>query len=301
MPDFQFDAIRFDVIRVAGADAERFLQGQVTCDVGAVTVGSFSYGAACNNKGRVIAPFLLYREVHDFLLVFETGLAAHFTGAMKKFLPFYKCSISMDPSLCCLGFAGASLPAWLQIQGGAPPSPGQAADLPEGWIARMSGEHPQYVVCCTVKALGSLPGSMPESAAPEARVQWQACSLRNGLFPFAVSDSELFTPQELNFEQKGYVSFTKGCYTGQEIIARMHYRGKIKRKFFRVEFSWGQKVGAATLALLHEDGSLLIECQKFTRLPGGVCLALAMLPVELADQDVEFQTSVGPTVRLQPF
>jgi folate-binding protein YgfZ len=301
MPDFLLDSSHFEVLRVAGADAERFLQGQVTCDAGAVTIGNFSYGAACNNKGRVIAPFLLYRDEHDFLMVFQAGLAALFTGTMKKFLPFYKCTMSVDTSLRCWGLIGASLPPQLALQGWSLPAAGQTIVLPAGWIARMTGEHPQYVLCTMEETLQSQPGSMSDSTAAGAWLQWQACSMRNGFFPFVVSDSELYTPQELGFEQKGYVSFTKGCYTGQEIIARMHYRGKLKRKLYRIEFSCENEVEAKTLALLQDDGSLLVECQKFIRLPDQTCLALAMLPVELADQDIELQTSAGPKVRLQPF
>lgn len=301
MPDFLLDSSHFEVLRVSGADAERFLQGQVTCDVSALPVGSFSYGAACNNKGRVIAPFLIYREEHDFLLVFQTGLAALFTEAMKKFLPFYKCSMSVDASLRCVGLIGASLPPQLALQGWSLPAAGQATVLPAGWIARITGEHPQYIVCTTLETLDPLPGSMSDSTAAGAWLQWQACGMRNGFFPFAVSDSELHTPQELNFEQKGYVSFSKGCYTGQEIIARMHYRGKLKRKLYRIEFACRHEAEIAALALLQNDGSLLVECQKLIRLPDGKCLALAMLPVEFADQDIEFQTSAGPKVRLHPF
>lgn len=301
MPGFRLDPTHFDLLRVTGADAERFLQGQLTCDVSTLATGSFTYGAACNNKGRIIAPFVLYRLQQDFLLVFRKGLAALFLAALRKFLPFYKCSMALEESLTCLGLAGASMPGWLATQGWSAPAPGQADALPAGWIVRMTGEHPQYIVCSTATSLDALAGAMTDPMASDDGSRWQATSLRNGHFPFATTDSELYTPQELNYEQQQYISFTKGCYTGQEIVARMHYRGKIKRQLYRIEFPCGHETDPTTLALLKEDGSTLAECQKATRLPCGICVALVMLPVEIAEQDLEFQTSAGPRVRLQQF
>jgi folate-binding protein YgfZ len=301
MQSFILASSHFDLLRVTGADAGRFLQGQVTCDVSNLTEGNYVYGAACNNKGRVIAPFLLYRQQQDFLLVFEKGLASLFVTVLKKFLPFYKCSLAPDGSLACLGLGGNAMPQWLEAQGWPLPAPGQAEAHTSGWVARMTGEHPQYVLCTDTSVLDTLARQVDSTVVADDGSRWQATSMRNGHFPFAVADSELYTPQELHYEQKQYVSFTKGCYTGQEIVARMHYRGKIKKQFYRVEFPTLSDSTLGHPTLLNEQGGKLAECTKTVHLPEGGAIALVLLPVESAASLHETFTSTGIKVQLQHF
>lgn len=298
LQNFLLDSPHFDVLRVSGGDAARFLQGQLTCDVAAVHAGGFTYGAACNNKGRVITPFLLYRQNLDFLLVFQQGLAALFTAALGKFLPFYKCSMTIDTSLQCIGLGGTAIQTWLTAQHLPTPAAGQALSLPSGWIAAMTGEQPQYLICSDTATLATL---LPQELSIDDGTGWRAACLLNGHFPFAASDSELYTPQELHYEQKLYISFTKGCYTGQEIVARMHYRGKIKKQFYRVAISCEPRAAIINPGLLDEQGDLQAECIKTTVLPGGTALALAMLPTGLTGSQLEMPTTSGHHAYLAPF
>ncbi len=300
MQSFIIDASHFELLRVSGSDAERFLQGQLTCDVSAVPDGGFVPGAACNNKGRVITPFLLFRQGQDFLLLFRQGLAGVFTAVLKKFLPFYKCSMTNDSTLSCCGLGGDALPHWLQSSGFEAPGPGRSTSNTQGLLARLSGDTPQYVLCAPAADLDALGLAAGSSLMRDSGELWQAASLRNGHFPFDVADSEQYTPQELHYEQQ-YVSFTKGCYTGQEIVARMHYRGKIKKQFCLVEVDPAPGNQPDALALLDEAGAALADCIKLTCMPDGHCVALAQLPLELAETPRTMATSAGRPASLRPF
>ena len=250
------------------------------------------------NSMTLFATLLLYREGKDFLMVFNQGLAALFAAVLKKFLPFYKCSMSMESSLRCIGLGGTSIQSWLAQNLLPIPAAGQAVTLPTGWIAAMTGEQPQYLMCSDSLTLTALPG---QPLAIDDATAWQAACLLNGHFPFAASDSELYTPQELQYEQKLYISFTKGCYTGQEIVARMHYRGKIKKQFYRVVIASPEPPIIADPSLLDAEGNVLADCIKSTTLPCGTALALAMLPAGLTGDQLLLTTTSGQLAQLAPF
>ena len=298
MPAFILDSTHFDLLRVSGADAARFLQGQVTCDVDKVADGQCVLGAACNNKGRVIAPFLLKRSGQDFLLFFAAGLSAAFVTALRKFLPFYKCSMALARALICIGISGPAVPALLTAASVPLPLAGEAASHSGMWITRIPGDFPQFLACGDATALEPLTGS---DLTRDEGIRWQAACLRNGHFPFAANDSEVYTPQELHYEQHQYVSFTKGCYTGQEIVARMHYRGKIKKQFFRLETASKTTSVSASIEVLGADGQVLASCIKVTHLPEGGTVALALLPVEILPEHATLQLSTGAMAAIHPF
>lgn len=288
MPSFLLDTSHFELVRVSGADAERFLQGQLTCDVAVLPDGGFCFGAACNNKGRVIASFVLHRRAQDFVLIFRQGLATAFTSALRKFLPFYKCSMAQDTQLACLGLGGDDL-AWDGID--------QVPDVQRMHI----GDEPRLDLLLAAPPAIEQIAALCSNATVDEGTSWQAAWIRAGHFPFDANDSEAYTPQELDFEQKGYISFTKGCYTGQEIVARMHYRGKIKRRLYRVELALPPDALPATLELLDDSNQVLATCLKLTPAADAQCVALASLPVETTSTPQQLRTNTGTVAHICAF
>lgn len=221
MQSFYLPPGTLELVIVSGADAAKLLQGQLTCDVDAIADPGFARGALCNNKGRVLVTFILVRQEQDFYFVLNEGLSILLMQSLKKYLPFYKCEMRLSEGtvIGAVGRATASALAGTD----ALPEAGQCARLRDGWICNLDAEQQQYVVhrpAVTEHPAGLTPGST---------TQWLISGLPSGQFPFTASDSEQYTPQELHLDRNGYVSFTKGCYTGQEIVARMHYRGKQKK------------------------------------------------------------------------
>lgn len=298
MQEFWLAPSHHELLRIDGPDAERFLQGQVTCDVAAVPPGGFVFGAACNNKGRVITPFVLWRRQQDFLLIFRVGLAQRFIAALRKFLPFFKCSMAAETSLHCAGLSGDTAADWLARLGWQS-SAAEAAAGQETMVIPLGDDQPQFLLLADPAIL------VAASADPRLQMDdgsaWQAALLGNGHYPFAPEDSEQFTPQELQYEDRQYVSFSKGCYTGQEIVARMHYRGKIKKRLYRVLLDITRDAITEEVVLLDASGNPLATCSKLTCPPAGSCLALAMLPIELGEQLPALSSSIGATAQLDHF
>lgn len=196
-------------IRAKGADAEKFLQGQLSADVAALAPGEWSWAAHCNPKGRMISNFIVWREEKDnFLLRLRANLSDIAMAALKKYAVFSKVELSIDDSLQAVAaFGGAPAPsdslAQIRI----------SAAAVEHWMKQNDSELSPIV---------------------DAR-QWPLHLLQSGLIELEADQSEQFLPQELRLEAIGGVSFKKGCYNGQEVVARLHYRGQLKKGLYRAE------------------------------------------------------------------
>ncbi|MDR0779249.1 MAG: hypothetical protein LBF16_00930 [Pseudomonadales bacterium] len=265
-------AADFAVLRLSGADATRGLQGQLTCDVAALPPGATTPGAALTNKGRAFALFWLLKLAEEsYVFVLNQGLGAVLTAQLRQYLPFYKCR-----------FSDACDGAMLLCVGAAPVAPTAATVVTLGTapLATLL-----WLPC--EAALAPLTAAF----APGSAERWLADALWLGHFPFALEDVERYTPQELRLDQHGYVSYEKGCYTGQEIVARMHYRGTVKKHLCRLEFDELETASGVTLhdASGHEIGSV------FKALPLGAARwrALAFLPVEALNTAALPQASAG--------
>jgi len=261
----------FDVLSLKGPDATRFLQGQLTCDVEALAPLSCTPGAALTNKGRAYALFwVLKLDDASYLLVLNPGLGDVLTGQLRKYLPFYKCQFSDD--------IGGELLLTVGAQGDfESSSPFVLGDLP---LAKLHW-FPQGV---------SSDVNLDGLTRGESR-RWIADAMLLGHFPFTPADVELYTPQELRLDEHGYVSYTKGCYTGQEIVARMHYRGKVKKQLYRLELD--DLVDATTVTLRIADGDDIGSAFKAMPLGGSRWRALAFLPVEAVSENAHPVPSEG--------
>ena len=275
MHSFYLPPGNLDLIAVTGADAAKLLQGQLTCDVDAVPDPGFARGALCNNKGRVFATFILVRNGPAFHLVLGKGLGTILIAAVKKYLPFYKCELRQAAAdEYCGGAAGAATITALGLDAAALPPQGKCAAVADGWICTLDQSQQQYLV------YSHKPLPVPAGTSTGTLNDWLMCGMRSGQFPFVAGDQEKYTPQELHLDRHEYVSFTKGCYTGQEIVARMHYRGKMKKLLFLLEAAAPGAAPADPMEVLDANDHLLGTSIKLLHANGEV-LALAPLPAEL--------------------
>jgi folate-binding protein YgfZ len=278
MHNFVVGADNFDVVLAQGADVVRFLQGQLTCDVAALADNSLTHGACCNNKGRVIAGFELVRSGDIYYLCMARGLGAVLVAALGKYLPFYKCQLSIAAdSHQLLGIAGADIIE--RLAGSEILAKGHSRQMDSGWLCKMDTQPELALWWCnnTPQAITTALGS-PNSGT---LAQWETLALLNGHYPFQVQDAGLYTPQDLNYDQNGYVNFAKGCYTGQEIVARMHYRGKPKKQLYLVQLA--QAPTAAddkhAIAVTDDQGQTLGHC-RLSRSCESLHLALVEMTAE---------------------
>ncbi|HEV2702535.1 MAG TPA: hypothetical protein VGV09_12940 [Steroidobacteraceae bacterium] len=199
------------VLRAHGADARAFLQGQLSNDATAVRGGQLQLSGYHTPQGRVIALLHLTAVAPDDLLaILPAELVPVVVARLSRYVLRAKVRLSDDSTQWRIqGYRGP-----------APQVPGGALSLPYG-----SARH-----------LVLIPQSDPaeaDAAATGSREDWLACDIAEGLPQVYLATSEAFVAQMLNLDLVGGIALDKGCYTGQEIIARAHYRGQVKRRMQR--------------------------------------------------------------------
>ena len=260
------------VIRASGADAASFLHGQLTNDFAHLGMGQARLAAYCSAKGRLLASFIAWKAAPDeILLACHASILAATLKRLSMFVLRSKCKLSDATSKVPLfGVSGdeaavADLPTW----GKRDADGTQIVRLPDA--------------AGVVRALIASPAVASSDTLPLATWQW--LEVQSGVPTIESATVEQFVPQMLNFELVGGVNFQKGCYPGQEIVARAQYRGTVKRRTFLFDVDSsasagqevfhsadpGQPAGLVANAAPRPDGagfSALVEV-KLSTLDGG--------------------------------
>lgn len=219
------------VIRAAGADAATFLQGQLTNDVLSLGSERARLAGFCSAKGRLQASFIVWRAGPDeFLLACPLGVLAPTLKRLSMFVLRAKCKLTdASDEIHLWGLAGARAEATL---GGLP-----------DWGRRVLGDGSTVLrlpdAAGVHRALVAVPAASttPEFAAAPALSldDWNWLDVQSGIVTIESVTVDRFVPQMVNFERVGGVDFQKGCYPGQEVVARSQYRGTTKRRTFLFE------------------------------------------------------------------
>ncbi len=224
------------VFAVNGGDAATFLQGQLTCDIHNLQENSAGFAAFCNAKGRVISTLLIIKRADTFLIVLPRTLL---NKVIKK-LSFYilRADVQItDQSneLCLLGtHCNASV-----IFGIKRPKETHVVSTSEPCTIKLPGQLSRYLLIADITQAINVwkQVEIQKKLQPGHSKEWLCQDLSSGLPWFDETHSEQYIPQMLNIDKLGGISFNKGCYTGQEIVARTHYLGKNKREMFLAECS----------------------------------------------------------------
>jgi folate-binding protein YgfZ len=210
MSEFAADLSNNAVLSVSGDDAAAFLQGQLTNDVEALGVNRAQWNGWCSPKGRLLATFLLVRRPDGYLLMLPAEIAGPIAKRLGMFVLRSKVKIAdVSDRYARRGIIGRR----------AGPAPMEVVE-DEGAI--LVGLEPGRIV-----ALMPPERALTPNAGADA---WELAAIRAGVPTITAATQEAFVPQMANFELVGGVSFKKGCYPGQEIVARMQYRGGLKRR-----------------------------------------------------------------------
>ena len=210
MSEFVADLSNNAVLSVSGDDAAAFLQGQLTNDVEALGVNRAQWNGWCSPKGRLLATFLLVRRPDGYLLMLPAEIAGPIAKRLGMFVLRSKVKIAdVSDRYARRGIIGRR----------AGPAPMEVVE-DEGAI--LVGLEPGRIV-----ALMPPERALTPNAGADA---WELAAIRAGVPTITAATQEAFVPQMANFELVGGVSFKKGCYPGQEIVARMQYRGGLKRR-----------------------------------------------------------------------
>lgn len=224
----------FDVI---GPDAEKFLQGQLSCDVADVSAGRSLLGAHCNIKGSMISLSRLMPVEGGFWLRTERPILDTAIANLKKYMIFSKAeSQDLSDTIVGLGFAGKNATDLLQTSGfNVPETSEQFSQGDDTLLVKVPGE--RFELWLSINKAEILLPTLLKNASLSDTNQWLSEEIRYGIPSLNSETLETFIPQMTNLQVFDGVSFTKGCYTGQEVVTRLQHRGKLNRPMYRLKFS----------------------------------------------------------------
>jgi len=284
------------VLAVRGADAGKFLQGQLTCNINYLSDTRASLGARCTQKGRMQSSFRILLEGDGVVMAMASELLEPQLADLKKYAVFSKSKLT-DESAAWVRFGLAHGDAALTSLGLALPAETDSVVRHEGLIAiRVSPERAELWVPA---AQAQSVQSQLSTALPEAELnQWLLGQIRAGIGQVMPSTRELFIPQMLNLQAVGGVSFKKGCYTGQEIVARMQYLGKLKRRLYRLRLDAAELPEPGTHLFAPSHNSSIGEVVLAANAEGNIEL-LAVLQAEAAEAgDLRLGALEGPALHV---
>lgn len=279
-----FDLSDFGLIRASGDDSESFLQGQLTNDITKVTSEHSQLSGYCTPKGRLLATMRVISHGGDFLLLMPKERLTSVLQRLGMFVMMSKVTLSdASDELQAIGLDGdcaTSLPV--------DEMPAKADDCTTAeenvTIVRIAADEPRFLLIGSAGAITQLRQHLTETTTPATDQQWRLLDIRAGLPTVFDATIEAFVPQMINMHLVNGVSFSKGCYTGQEIVARMHYLGKLKRRMYHVAFEGECPAGGTDLYSPQSQsgqGSGKIVMSAATA--EGVCEALAVIEVANAE------------------
>lgn len=270
------------ILAVRGSDAGKFLQGQLTCNLNYLSLEHASLGARCMVKGRMQSSFRILPEGNGYLLAMASELLDAQLADLKKYAVFSKATLA-DESAAWARFGLQRGDAALQALGLAIPAEAGATVRHDDLIAIAvsSGRVELWAPAAQAHTVRQVLATHLTEAPLN---DWLLGQVRAGIGQVMGPTRELFIPQMINLQAVDGVSFKKGCYTGQEIVARMQYLGKLKRRQYRLALAQDTvpAPGAEIFSPTHGSsvGEVVIAAST-----GQGCELLAVLSAEAVEDD----------------
>ncbi len=289
------------VIAVTGADATAFLQGQLTNDVARLGQDRVTLNGYCTAKGRLLATFRVWRDEQAIYLQLPSELLPGLHKRLSMFVLRAKATLVDDSSSwSTLAVFGHGAEARLrEAFGVAPTSAGTCAVAGACRLMRLAGapqvEERFLVIVPTAELAGverKLEG-LPE--VPSGAFWWS--EIDAAIPTVFAATQEKFVPQMINFEVVGGVNFKKGCYPGQEVVARSQYLGKLRRRMQRALVAGEAQAGADVFISGAEQpvGTVVMAASA----PQGGTDLLFECPVERIDGTLHLESTAGPVLKLR--
>ena len=243
------------LMAIAGPDAEKFLQGQLTCDVREVTAHQTRLAAHCNPKGRVITSFRLLRLAEVYYLQLPHSMLEIGLTRLQKYAQFSKVKLhAVHEDYLKLGAVGLKTEAQLRLYfGQLPANVDDMVFAREIFIIKLPGPS-RYQLLGNKVAMAAVWQALNSDSSLYETQAWDWLDIQAGIASIYPQTSEIFTPHQLNYQLVNGVSFKKGCYTGQEVITRMQYLGKLKQHMYRAELASPALISPGDLVTLEPQG-----------------------------------------------
>lgn len=282
----------YALIEALGPDAAAFLHGQLSSDVAALGPERAQLSTYNSPKGRVLATLLLWRSAEGFVLQLPAATAASIAKRLSMFVLRSKVRLTPSARFIRLGLTGASAAQTLAAAEVALPHTdfglvgagvASAADAPD-WVLRLPGTRYELVFSDAGRAVALWQRLCSAGAQAGNGAAWQWASIRSGIADIVAETQDQFVLQMLNYDLLGGVSFNKGCYPGQEIVARTQYRGETKRRTLLLHAqTQDAPVPAQSVHAVRSPGQPIGTVLAAAAAPGGGFDALACVHLDLAE------------------
>jgi hypothetical protein len=226
------DLSHLGLLQISGADALVFLQGQVTNDVKQLNGQIAHHSGYCNPKGRLLALFLAFAHKDHIHLQLPKELIAPIAKRLKMYVMRSKVEIEdVSDSIIKIGLNGAKAiellnPLFSQI----PQNDYELVTLEKGALIKLPGNQPRFEIFTDIANASAIWNSLAQHTKIADAAYWELLEIQAGIPEVYAKTQEEFVPQMLNLDLLNGINFKKGCYTGQEIVARTHYLGTVKRR-----------------------------------------------------------------------
>ena len=293
------DLTHLGLIRLAGPDLRTFLQGQVTNDVRQVTPELAQLNSHCSPKGRMLGSFWIIQRGDDFYLQLPAERLEPLLKRLRMFV--LRAQVQVEDAsgeLVRCGIAGDCTADLLPF---VPAEPGQTITRDGITVLRLPGDRSRFEILAPPEQLTPVWQTMAANAVQTGSNFWTLMDIRAGVPSVYDETADAFVPQMTNLQLIGGVSFTKGCYTGQEVVARMQYLGTLKRRMYRVHVDSPQcpAPGMSLHSASSESGQGAGRIVSAAPAPEGGFEALAVIQISSAEaDDLHLVDGDGPRLRL---
>ncbi len=213
------------LIGVSGEDAASFLHNLLTNDITHIPADGARHAGLCTAKGRLIASFLIWREGPDYLLQLSADILPGILKKLSMFVLRSKVKLAdVSGERTLIGVVGCQT---------GPAEPMRTASFQGGTAIRLDAR--RCIIAVPTGEVANIADKLGELVTPGQLSDWHLAEIAAGIPRIVAATQEAFVPQMVNYEVAavGGVSFKKGCYPGQEVVARTHYLGKVKRRMYR--------------------------------------------------------------------
>jgi len=298
------------LLKISGADAQTFLQSQLTNDIQSVTETQAQYSAFCDPKGHVLANFLVFMYQGDYYLNFDGSIEQAITQRLKMFVLRSDVNIeSVNNQLIQIGFAGefGDLDVQRRLQTKVKETFECGMITSEGMeqvqVVKVPGPYHKYALFGPAEQMIKAWQSIRANSDLTNNFDWKLLDIAAGIPTVTSATTGQFIPQFFNLDKLEGISFKKGCFPGQEIIARTHYRGKVTKRMLRLRFKEEVPLSSGDELKLKDSHDKTYKMTVISANPdileGTLCLAIASLkPLESIEGDL--LTESGRSVSIEP-
>jgi len=289
------------LISVDGEDATDFLQGQLTNDVRDVSEQHSQLSAYCTHKGRMLANFRIFKRENSFYLRLPLSLLEPTLKRISMFILMSKVSIkNSSNALVRFGLSGPTADEHLSsLISELPKEVDDTIQIDGYTVIKCPGLQARYEIYGELTPMQKLWSNLDVHAAPVGAAAWEMLDIQAGIPTIYPETTESFVPHMANMQAINGVSFQKGCYTGQEVVARMQYLGKLKRRMFRINVDTddivksGDKLFNANSSSAQGAGQIVSAQQD----PDGGYSALAVINIpDTESGQLQLHDENGPSI-----